>query len=110
MPETQISFLGVPAGDISDVSADGSLTGSHPGRLEAYSQGDGASFLPERPFKAGETVTVSGEVRSTQGTVPFTYSFSVAYPDPIPYATQLSKPRAVPPAGSVQQLSFGAGP
>jgi hypothetical protein len=107
MPQTQISFLGVPARDISDVSADGSLTGSHPGQLEAYSQGDGASFVPETPFKAGETVTVSGEVRSGPGTVPFTYSFSVAYPDPIPYQTQLSKPRN-PPSGSVQ--SFHSAP
>jgi hypothetical protein len=102
MPQTQISLLGVPARDISDVSADGSLSGSHPGRLEAYSQGDGASFVPQTPFVAGETVTVSGQVRSGPGTVPFAYSFSVAYPDPIPYATQLSKPRATPPAGSVQ--------
>jgi hypothetical protein len=108
MPQTQISFVGVPAGDISDVSADGSLTGSHPGRLEAYSQGDGASFLPEQPFRPGEKVTVQGQVRSGRGLQAFSYSFGVAYPDPIPYATQLSKPRATPPAGSVQ--SFHSAP
>ncbi len=34
----------------------GSRTGSHPGRLEAYSQGDGASFVPAKPFRPGETV------------------------------------------------------
>jgi hypothetical protein len=104
MPQTQISFLGVPARDIGDISADGSLSGSHPGRLEAYSQGDGASFVPEQPFQAGETVTVSGQLRSGPGEVPFTYNFSVAYPDPIPYVTQLSKPRPTPPAGSVQSF------
>ncbi len=109
MPETQISFLGVPAGDISDVSADGSLTGSHPGRLEAYSQGDGASFLPEQPFRPGETVTVQGQVRAGRGLQAFSYSFSVAYPDPISYGTQLSKPRAVPPAGSVQSFRSAPG-
>jgi hypothetical protein len=108
MPQTQISFLGVPASDIEDVSADGSLTGSHPGRLEAYSQGDGASFVPEAPFQSGEMVSVSGQIRSGGSTVPFTYEFGVAYPDPIPYATQLSSPRPTPPAGSVQ--SFDSAP
>jgi hypothetical protein len=108
MPQTQISFLGVPASDIEDISADGSLTGSHPGRLEAYSQGDGASFVPEAPFQSGEMVTVSGQIRSGGATVPFTYEFGVAYPDPIPYATQLTSPRPTPPAGSVQ--SFHSAP
>jgi hypothetical protein len=107
MPQTQISFLGAPAHDIENVSADGSLSGSHPGRLEPYSQGDGASFVPETPFQEGELVTVSGDIRSGGATVPFTYTFGVAYPDPIPYQTQLSKPRN-PPAGSVQ--SFHSAP
>ena len=45
-PQTQISFIGVPAGELSVVSVVGSVTGEHGGRLAAYSQGDGASFLP----------------------------------------------------------------
>ncbi len=104
MPETQISFLGVPAQDLVGVSAQGSFTGSHPGHLEAYSQGDGASFVPDQPFRSGERVTVEGNVRSGRGLQPFSFSFNVAYPDPIPYSTQLSKPRATPPAGSVQNF------
>ena len=57
-PTTQISFLGVPAADISQVVARGSRSGSHRGTLEAYSTGTGASLVPLRGFTAGETVTV----------------------------------------------------
>ena len=58
-PHTQISFLGLPAAaEIGHVSVVGSRSGSHPGRLRGYSQGDGASFLPDAPFAPGERVTV----------------------------------------------------
>lgn len=57
-PATQLSFLGVPAAEIRNVEVVGSLSGAHAGRLEAYSQGDGASFVPDKPFTAGEKVTV----------------------------------------------------
>src|ERR1700677_5210874 len=46
-PATQISFLGVPAARIRAVSVVGERSGSHAGRLEAYSQDDGASFVPD---------------------------------------------------------------
>ncbi len=82
---TQISFLGAPAGSLRDIAVRGSRTGSHPGRLRAYSQGDGASFLPYKPFLAGERVTVRGAVESGPGTVPFSYSFTVATEDRLPY-------------------------
>jgi hypothetical protein len=61
-PQTQISFLGVPAGALSAISVVGSRTGAHSGRLAAYSQGDGASFLPVQPFAEGERVTVRARV------------------------------------------------
>jgi hypothetical protein len=57
-PRTEISFLGVPIRDLKDVSVAGQRSGVHSGRLEAYSQGDGASFLPARAFSEGELVTV----------------------------------------------------
>src|SRR5580692_9099211 len=57
-PATQISLLGAPIGAISDVHVLGSETGPHKGSLRAYSQGDGASFVPSKPFLSGETVTV----------------------------------------------------
>jgi len=61
-PRTQISFLGVGAGEIHDVVAVGSRSGSHGGRLRRYASSPGASFLPGRPFSEGERVTVSALV------------------------------------------------
>jgi hypothetical protein len=81
-PATQISLLGAPASALSGVSAKGSQTGSHPGRLRAYTQGDGASFVPSKPFRPGEWVTVSGRVAGRA----FSYRFAVALLDPIPIA------------------------
>ncbi|HEY1687820.1 MAG TPA: arylsulfotransferase family protein [Solirubrobacteraceae bacterium] len=98
-PQTQISFLGVPASELSDVRAFGSLTGGHAGELEAYSQGDGASFVPAAPFRSGETVTVSGQVSGK----PFSFHFTVAYPDPIPVNKQAG-PRPEAPASAVQHF------
>jgi hypothetical protein len=101
-PTTQISFLGVPAGDISQVSVRGSLSGSHRGKLEAYATGTGVSYMPLRAFTAGERVTVAatetvaGQKRSI-GT-----SFTVAdlYRVPPP---QVPTPVAVTP-GSEQSF------
>jgi len=57
-PHTAISLLGAKPGEITKVSVEGSSSGRHGGRLLAYSQGDGASFVPDGPFRAGERVTV----------------------------------------------------
>ena len=59
-PYTQISLLGAPRGRSATCACTGLKTGSHSGRLRGYSQGDGASFVPSRPFRSGETVTVRG--------------------------------------------------
>jgi hypothetical protein len=61
-PQTQISLVGVPAGDLSKVTVRGSRSGAHDGRLEPYSQGDGASFIPKSRFDEGEQVTVRLDV------------------------------------------------
>jgi hypothetical protein len=84
-PYTQISLLGAPNGAISGVRVSGSHTGSHSGRLRGYSQGDGASFVPSRPFRSGETVTVRGSVREGSRSVRFAYEFVVATLDVLPY-------------------------
>jgi Arylsulfotransferase (ASST) len=84
--QTQISMLGVPAGDLADVTVRGSRSGPHPGRLLAYSQGDGASFLPDRPFDDGEVVTVRAQLLQAPATIPFAWSFTVADRD-VPGAT-----------------------
>jgi hypothetical protein len=82
----QISLLGAPLRSISRVRVTGSASGSHPGRLRAYSQGDGASFLPSRPFMPGETVSVRGRVASGARSAPFAFHFVVARGDVLPYA------------------------
>ena len=86
-PTAQISMLGVPAGEISAVSVTGSHSGLHRGRLVAYSQGDGASYVLRRPFSAGERVTVRGRLHLASGSRRFAYAFTVADEDPLPYVT-----------------------
>lgn len=59
-PQTQISLRGAPAADLGTVTVSGSVTGAHPGRMKAHSDGKGASFVPDEPFSAdGEKVTVA---------------------------------------------------
>ncbi len=66
-PATQISFLGPSGTQVSDVSVVGSSTGTHSGRIQGYSTGTGASFLPSRPFRAGERVTVHATITTAAG-------------------------------------------
>ena len=74
-PATQISFLGDAGTQVSAVRVVGSRSGVHGGRLEAYSTGDGESFLPSRPFIPGERVTV----HATAGGEPLSTTFTVAH-------------------------------
>jgi hypothetical protein len=69
-PATQISFLGGPGTQISDVRVLGSRSGAHSGRVQGYSTGTGASFLPSHPFRAGERVTVHAMVATGAGAPP----------------------------------------
>ncbi|HEY1688685.1 MAG TPA: arylsulfotransferase family protein [Solirubrobacteraceae bacterium] len=103
-PKTQISFLGAPASEIHDVAVKGSQTGSHRGRLAAYSQGDGASFLPSKPFLAGEHVSVSASIGSGQGK-PVAFSFTVDTPDPAADVKPFGNP-AAPAADSQSFLTM----
>jgi hypothetical protein len=87
-PDTQISFLGGSGTQVSSVRVVGSLSGTHGGRVESYSTGTGASFLPSHPFHAGERVTVHatittavggpGQAASTTFTIAHQASFSQA--------------------------------
>lgn len=78
-PQTQISLLGVSPGRISHVIVTGSRTGVHDGRLIPYSQGDGASFVPNRPFAEGENVTVSLRLGVAGGERPVSWRFTIDY-------------------------------
>ncbi len=105
---TQISLLGPPAAEIQGVVVRGSRTGAHGGRLEAFSQGDGASFVPSRPFAEGETVSVSASLQLGQagGPVPVSWSFTVAARD-VPGAGVGS---ATPVLGAASGQSFVSRP
>src|SRR5947209_18440696 len=56
-PETQITFRGVPADQLGTITVTGSQSGPHPGKIEADSDGQGGSFLPNQPFQPDEVVT-----------------------------------------------------
>jgi Arylsulfotransferase (ASST) len=108
-PQTQISLLwvGPHAGlRLGHVGASGSLTGVHPGRLLSYSQGDGASFMPNSPFQRGETVTVHGELLGGRRPQPIAFHFAVAVPDPIP----VEPPGKEPAGGPTEVQHFNSAP
>jgi len=121
---TQISFLGVPASELSGVAVSGSRTGAHSGHLAAYSQGDGASFLPSRPFAPGENVTVRATLTAGGRATPLAFSFQVAVRDtfgeaggstpPAPRASEYqhfrSRPDLRPPTVSVTADAAGTAP
>ncbi|HEY4278430.1 MAG TPA: arylsulfotransferase family protein [Conexibacter sp.] len=75
----QVSLRGVAPSAAGPIEVTGSVSGSHAGRLEAHSDGDGASFVPDTPFTAGETVTVDTGLDVT-GAANGDYSFTVATP------------------------------
>jgi Arylsulfotransferase (ASST) len=77
-PDAQISFLGVPAKEISDISVVGSRSGGHSGKLESYASSPGASFLPARGFTQGEQVTASATVGPKGHTARVSTRFTVA--------------------------------
>ncbi len=104
-PGTQISFLGVPAGELSVQSVVGTLTGSHHGRLLAYSQRDGASFLPDQPFAPGERVTVHARARIGGRSRGLLDVFQVAHPDTIS-----STPETIHAGTAAQEQVFRSRP
>jgi hypothetical protein len=57
-PQTAITFRGVEPDGLGDVEVSGSRSGRHTGQLRPHGDGDGATFVPDRPFAAGERVTV----------------------------------------------------
>lgn len=68
LPQTQITFRGIPASQIGRIQVVGSSTGAHAGTIDADSDGQGGSFIPAQPFAAGETVTVTTGLNVLGGT------------------------------------------
>src|SRR5579875_787169 len=78
-PSTQITIRGVPTSEFGTITVTGSKTGVHTGTVEADSDGDGGSFIPAKPFAAGETVTVRTGL-DVVGAQDGSWSFQVAIP------------------------------
>jgi len=104
-PQTQISFAGVPASGLSVQSVVGTATGRHRGRLLAYSQGDGASFVPARSFAEGERVTVHARVTASGRRSAIVDTFVVARMDNIS-----ATPATIHPGRSSEEQSFRSRP
>ena len=109
-PTTQISFLGVPAREITRISVRGNRSGGHRGTLKPYATGTGASFVLLRPFTPTETVTVSAtetlDGRSRTIGTRFTIG-SIFVPPASFYPSPPTKPPAVAPGA---QSSFLTAP
>ena len=87
--QTQIAFRGVAASMLARIRVVGSHSGHHVGRLEADSDGRGASFIPTRAFSPGETVTVNTSL-DVLGVTGGRFQFLVARPaGPMPYRPAL---------------------
>ena len=64
LPQTQITFRGIPASQIGSVQVVGSSTGAHSGTIQADSDGQGGSFVPSSPFAPnGSCLVARPEVR-----------------------------------------------
>ncbi len=79
-PHTQISFRGQPVTDIQDVSVEGSRSGYHYGHVYGYFQGDGGSFVANKPFDEGERVVVRALLGAPGAEHRSSFSFRVATP------------------------------
>ncbi|MGA8364414.1 MAG: arylsulfotransferase family protein [Solirubrobacteraceae bacterium] len=95
-PHTQISFLGINVAAVRDVSVHGSASGAHTGSLHGYHQGDGASFVPNVPFAAGERVTVGAVIGLSGRERRVSFGFRVDTPYPTDSVSGFPNPKAAP--------------
>jgi hypothetical protein len=104
-PSAQIAFRGIPADQLGPIRVSGSSSGPHSGHEAPDSDGDGGSFLPDQPFRAGETVTVTtglNVIGASGGT------FSVTIADPSSTIAPAIAPRVGRVPGDV--LNFHSRP
>ncbi|MGH2533183.1 MAG: arylsulfotransferase family protein [Thermomicrobiales bacterium] len=82
-PGTEITFRGASAEALGAVKVVGARSGGHSGILLPHSDDRGVSFLPDEPFRPGETVTVQAGLPlgdAADETVTFTVARPVAPP------------------------------
>ncbi len=105
-PATQVSFRGIDASSLSNVWVQGSSSGYHRGHLAGYFQGDGASFVPDRPFAPGELVSVRALLGPAGSGRRISFAFHVA----TPYPTGGIPGFPDPPASASATQSFVSAP
>ncbi len=105
-PAAQIAFRGVSPGAIGRLRVVGSRSGAHRGRVKADSDREGASFLPDKPFAAGETVTVSTRL-DVLGASNGRFTFAIAHVAPLISTGRLG---GIPPAGPHGVMHFRSEP
>ena len=94
-PQTQLSLHGVTTQTAGPITVTGSVTGPHTGKLKAWSDGTGVSWVPDTPFSTGgETVSVQTDL-PIPGATDGDYSFTVNRTPAAGLTTDISK---VPPA------------
>jgi hypothetical protein len=97
-PDTQVSFRGIPVTEIQNVDIEGSSSGYHYGHLYGYFQGDGGSFVPDSPFKAGEHVEVRAVIGKAGEEHRASFGFNVATPYSTAAIPGFPNPAAAPSA------------
>jgi hypothetical protein len=113
-PNTQITFPALVRSEIRSVTAIGSRSGAHAGRLVALPGGRGAAFLPDRGFAGGERVSVvahltsaaAGTASGAPNTTELRFSFTVARNAPAGLRTRTS---LAPPTASGNKPTNGPG-
>jgi hypothetical protein len=95
-PETQVSFRGAAASALGAVTVTGSRSGAHTGRLVAHSDGQGASFVPDKPYAPGEKISVTS--------APLSFAFTVARRPPPGKANDGTLPLPTLPPAAVDRF------
>jgi hypothetical protein len=112
-PKTNIDFPAVSVAQVESVTAVGSRSGLHTGRLSAQPAGHGTAFHPDRPFASGERVSVTATFRSAlagaasgaPGATRISFSFSVARPGSVAGRRARREPAGRPATKSAQPLT-----
>ncbi len=98
-PKTEISLRGIASERLGTIEVSGSKSGSHKGRLQPHFDGEGASFVPDEPFEAGEEVKVSTDL-TIPGARDGDYRFWVSRPAEPPPPRTMDRP-----GGPVQRFT-----
>lgn len=79
-PTTSLTFLGVSPAQIAGMKITGSVSGLHWGHYSHLIGAKGEYFVPAKPFRPGETVTVTAPKLRMPGGQGDRYTFAIARP------------------------------